>query len=128
MLSQLLNEPHPGYITLPSLHSFNYNTDLHLHLTPSALQSFALGAGHAQSVPLYERSWPFPTRKAKTVVVNAEEKKVWRDDGPTGGKCIWETMGVWGWDEKKGGGKGEPVALRETFFTKGSDGRDVSRL
>jgi hypothetical protein len=26
----MLNEPHPGYIDLPSLHSFNYNTDLHL--------------------------------------------------------------------------------------------------
>lgn len=25
-----MNEPHPGYINLESLHSFNYNTDLHL--------------------------------------------------------------------------------------------------
>jgi len=27
---QMINEPHPGYINLSSLHSFNYNTDLHL--------------------------------------------------------------------------------------------------
>lgn len=26
----MINEPHPGYINLSSLHSFNYNTDLHL--------------------------------------------------------------------------------------------------
>ncbi|KAL7409574.1 glycoside hydrolase family 5 protein [Mrakia frigida] len=123
---ELLNEPHPGYLALPSLHSFNYNTDLHLHLAPSALQSFALGAGHTQTIPLYTRSWPFPTRTTKSVEVNVEKKKVWRDDGPTGGKCIWEVQGVWGWDEKKRGGKGEAVALRETYFTKGTDGREIN--
>jgi hypothetical protein len=26
----MMNEPHPGYINVQSLHSFNYNTDLHL--------------------------------------------------------------------------------------------------
>ena len=26
----MLNEPHPGYIGLPSLNGFDYNTDLHL--------------------------------------------------------------------------------------------------
>lgn len=26
----MLNEPHRGYIDLKSLHSFDYNTDLHL--------------------------------------------------------------------------------------------------
>lgn len=25
-----MNEPHRGYINLPSLHEFDYNTDLHL--------------------------------------------------------------------------------------------------
>ena len=28
--AQMMNEPHRGYIDLPSLHSFDYNTDLHL--------------------------------------------------------------------------------------------------
>jgi len=27
---QMLNEPHRGYIDLPSLHNWDYNTDLHL--------------------------------------------------------------------------------------------------
>jgi hypothetical protein len=27
---QMMNEPHRGYIDLPSLHEFDYNTDLHL--------------------------------------------------------------------------------------------------
>ena len=26
----MMNEPHRGYIDLPSLHGFDYNTDLHL--------------------------------------------------------------------------------------------------
>jgi hypothetical protein len=29
-LKQVMNEPHRGYIDLPSLHQFDYNTDLHL--------------------------------------------------------------------------------------------------
>lgn len=29
-LEQVMNEPHRGYIDLPSLHQFDYNTDLHL--------------------------------------------------------------------------------------------------
>jgi hypothetical protein len=27
---QMMNEPHRGYINVPSLHAFDYNTDLHL--------------------------------------------------------------------------------------------------
>ena len=27
---QMMNEPHRGYIDLPSLHGFDYNTELHL--------------------------------------------------------------------------------------------------
>ena len=30
LLMKLMNEPHRGYIDLPSLHKFDYNTDLHL--------------------------------------------------------------------------------------------------
>lgn len=119
----MLNEPHPGYIGLPSLHSFNYNTDLHLHLSPSAVQSMSLGAGHPVVVPHYTRSWPFPTRKTKDVLVNREGVKVWREDGPTQGECVWAKQGVWGWDKKKN----EAVVLREKFFTKDeTTGKDVS--
>jgi hypothetical protein len=28
--AQMMNEPHRGYVDLPSLHGFDYNTDLHL--------------------------------------------------------------------------------------------------
>jgi hypothetical protein len=30
LLSQPMNEPHRGFIDLPSLHGYDYNTDLHL--------------------------------------------------------------------------------------------------
>lgn len=112
-----MNEPHPGYIGLPSLHAFNYNTDLHLHLAPSAVQSFALGAGHPQQIPFYKRSWPVPTRKAGTRLVNAEGKRAWQ----AGVQCIWERMGVWGWDADRKG----PVVLRETYFSVKEDGSKV---
>ena len=35
-------------------------------------------------------------------------------DGPTGGKCVWEMHGVWGWDRTKE----EAVVLRESYFSK----------
>ncbi|KAF8750383.1 Cellulase (glycosyl hydrolase family 5) [Rhizoctonia solani] len=114
-----MNEPHRGYVSIPSLHSFDYNTDLHLHDTPNALQSFALGAGHAVRIPHYVRSWPWPTRIGSMCF---ETKKAWRENGPTQGKCIWEMHGVWGWDIKKS----EPVPLREGYFKKNPDtGEDV---
>ncbi|CAE6367225.1 unnamed protein product [Rhizoctonia solani] len=117
---ELMNEPHRGYVSIPSLHSFDYNTDLHLHDTPNALQSFALGAGHAVRIPHYVRSWPWPTRVGKHVLRNQEGVKAWRMDGPTQGKCVWEMHGVWGWDDKKH----EPVPLREGYFKRHPDTRE----
>jgi hypothetical protein len=36
--TQMMNEPHRGYLEIPSLHSFDYNTDLHLsHVRKSLL-------------------------------------------------------------------------------------------
>ncbi|QRV86919.1 Cellulase (glycosyl hydrolase family 5 protein) [Ceratobasidium sp. AG-Ba] len=109
---EMMNEPHRGYVSIPSLHAFDYTTDLHLHDTPNALQSFALGAGHAVAIPHYVRSWPFPTRVGKTVLRNEKGIKAWRTDGPTKGECVWEMHGVWGWDKKKK----EGVPLRESYF------------
>ncbi|KAG2006941.1 cytoplasmic protein [Coprinopsis cinerea AmutBmut pab1-1] len=109
---QMMNEPHRGYIELPSLHSFDYNTDLHLAHVPSAFQSFQLGAGHPTEVPHYERSFPWPTKLTGNTLVNANGVKAWREDGPTNGKCIWELHNVWGWDQKKN----EAVILREGYF------------
>ncbi|KZT50302.1 glycoside hydrolase family 5 protein [Calocera cornea HHB12733] len=111
---QLMNEPHGGYIALPHLHAWDYTTDLHLYAFPSPLQSMSLGAGHPTRVPYYTRSFPFPTRHTGSRVLNTKGKKVWTEDGPTGGECVWEMHGVWGWDKAKG----EAVTLRETYFVK----------
>ncbi|KAF8633873.1 hypothetical protein AX15_001204 [Amanita polypyramis BW_CC] len=111
---EVMNEPHRGYIDLKSLHSFNYNVDLHLGHMPSAFQSFQLGAGQPTLVPTYTRSFPHPTTQSSTTLLNPNGRKVWREDGPTSGQCIWEMHGVWGWDVKKD----EGVVLRENYFTK----------
>jgi hypothetical protein len=55
-----------------------------------------------------------PTKKTGSGVLNKEGKRVWREDGPTGGKCVWEMHSVWAWDETKN----TPVALRENYFRK----------
>ena len=39
---------------------------------------------------------------------------MWREDGPTNGKCPWEMHDVWGWDVKKN----EGVVLRENYFAR----------
>ncbi|KAF8518261.1 cytoplasmic protein [Hysterangium stoloniferum] len=109
---EMMNEPHRGYIDLASLYAFDYNTDLHLREIPSALAGFTLGAGHPTSVPFYSRSFPMPTKLTHHVTLNEKGRKVWRDDGPTGGKCLWELHGVWGWDTTKNQG----IVLRESYF------------
>ncbi|KAF9255450.1 glycoside hydrolase family 5 protein [Marasmius fiardii PR-910] len=118
---EMMNEPHRGYIDLKSLHSFDYNTDLHLGPIPSAFQSFQLGAGYPTEVDVWSRSFPMPTQKSHKVVLNPEGKSVWKgkakkgDVGEEGkGQCIWETHGVWGWSKDKK----EAVVLRENYFVK----------
>lgn len=93
----------------------NYNTDLHLGDFPSPLQSFALGDGHAMSIPHYTRSWPHPTRISRNVVVNTKEVSVWKDG------CPWAREGVWAWDRDAK----KPVILREGYFTKKTSGEDI---
>ncbi|KAJ7337646.1 glycoside hydrolase superfamily [Mycena albidolilacea] len=117
---EMMNEPHRGYIDLKSLHEFDYNTDLHLSVVPSPFQSFQLGAGHPTSVPVYTRSFPMPTSKTGTAVLNAGRKKAWRANGPSGGECVWAREGVWGWAEGQGEGEegGKAVVLRENYFVK----------
>lgn len=122
------------------MHGFDYNTDLHLSDirksldsipretlliigTASALQSFTLGAGYATKVPHWSRSFPLPTRHTSHTLLNAAGVNVWRPDGPTEGKCLWEWHGVWGWDKRKN----EAIVLRENYFVKDpSTGRKVT--
>ncbi|KAJ3921255.1 glycoside hydrolase family 5 protein [Lentinula edodes] len=111
---EMMNEPHRGYIEIPSLHYFDYNTDLHLSAVPSALESFQLGVGRPTEVAVWTRSFPMPTRKTGHVVLNVDKRKVWRENGPTKGQCLWEMHGVWGWDKNKN----EAIVLRESYFGK----------
>lgn len=55
-----------------------------------------------------------PTKQTSTVTLNPNGRKVWDPSGITGGKCIWELHGVWGWDERKN----EGIVLRENYFKK----------
>jgi hypothetical protein len=115
-----MNEPHRGYISLHSFDSWDPMTDLAISYFPSALQSMALGAGYAQHVPFFVKSFPHPTRQAKTILVSPPRGGAWLDDsdsdesgGPAGvGGCVWLQHGVWAWDEARN----EPVALRSGYF------------
>ncbi|KAF9477640.1 glycoside hydrolase [Pholiota conissans] len=114
---QMMNEPHRGYINVPSLHAFDYNTDLHLSHVPSAFQSFQLGAGHPTEVATWTRSFPMPTKHTSHTVLNASKTKAWRTDGPTQGRCLWEYHDVWRWNEVTD----KAVALRENYFKQHPD-------
>jgi len=83
-----MNEPHPGYIGLPSLHSFNETTDLHLGHMPNAIESMALAAGVPTSVGYYSRSWPLPSKVTRRDVLNRDHitaylqgaSDIWQDE------------------------------------------------
>ncbi|KAF8802051.1 glycoside hydrolase family 5 protein [Phlegmacium glaucopus] len=114
---QMINEPHPGYIGLPSLNAFDYNTDLHLSHVPSAFQSFQLGTGHPTFVSTWTRSFPMPTKHTSHTLLNTTKTKAWRPDGPTQGRCLWEFHDVWRWNTVTD----QAVILRENYFTKHPD-------
>lgn len=117
-----MNEPDRGLVNLGSFHKWNYNTDLHIGFYPSLLQALALGSGFAQTVPYYVKSWPFPTRKTHTTLVDPKGCSAWlpKDDKttividrPRGmGGCIWRSHGVWDWDENKQ----RAIVLQQDYF------------
>ncbi|RPA95490.1 glycoside hydrolase [Choiromyces venosus 120613-1] len=92
-----MNEPHPGYIALPSLHRFNETTDLHLGYMPNALESMSLAAGIPTSVGYFSRSWPHPSKRSRNEVLNTECKSAWLP----GRKDIWQEEGVLAVDDGK---------------------------
>ncbi|PWW75721.1 Glycoside Hydrolase Family 5 protein [Tuber magnatum] len=92
-----MNEPHPGYIALPSLHRFNENTDLHLGYMPNALESMSLAAGIPTSIGYFSRSWPHPSRRSRSEVLNKECKSAWLP----GRRDIWQGEGVFTIDDGK---------------------------
>ena len=53
-----------------------------------------------------------PTKHTAHTLLNASKTKVWRPDGPTQGRCIWEYHDVWRWSDASN----KAVALRENYF------------
>ncbi|CAD7063981.1 unnamed protein product [Tilletia caries] len=105
---EVMNEPHRGFVNLHSFDAWDYDTDLHIGFFPSFLQAVALGEGHAQLVPFYVKSFPFPTALSHYSLVepppfstssSSSNPPLWRPDGPTRGQCLWRMHDVWAWDE-----------------------------
>jgi len=95
------------------------------HLIASAFQSFMLGSGHPTAVPHWTRSFPVPTRLTSHKIMNTAGRKAWREDGPTGGRCLWEMHDVWRWDSNAN----EGIILKENYFIQDSmTGRKVTNF
>lgn len=118
----MLNEPHSGYISIPTIRGWNYNTDLHLGQFPTPLEGMAMGAGHPTEVATYVRSWPHPTRVSHREMGNTDGISAWAKSGPLGGRCLWEAEGVWSWSAEKK----RPIALQEDYFAKDRSGRTIN--
>ncbi|CAG8542007.1 1638_t:CDS:2, partial [Racocetra fulgida] len=99
----------PGYIGLSNLLQYDAGSNLVFGDSPNALQSFALGAGMPQEIEVWVRSWPFPTRKETTRILNKECKSAWINN-----QCIWQQHGVWGIDTNTS----KPKVLVKDYFMK----------
>ncbi|KAI8910703.1 glycoside hydrolase superfamily [Powellomyces hirtus] len=115
---EVINEPHFGYIGLPSLHSFDPLKELHYGPVPSALQSMALGAGIPQEIDVYVKSWPWPTRKDHKKIVNEVKVSAWLP----GKECIWKSHGVWSLDPTTH----LPRTSHPDYFTHRRDGTPIN--
>ncbi|ORY39013.1 glycoside hydrolase [Rhizoclosmatium globosum] len=105
---EFMNEPHYGYIGLADINKFDSMLFFHFGPYPSALQSFALGSGMEIEVDMYIKSWPVPTRKSGTKIMNQERRSAWLNYGD----CIWKRHGVWGLDSQN-----RPIILKPNYFT-----------
>ncbi|KAI8076913.1 glycoside hydrolase superfamily [Halteromyces radiatus] len=105
---EVMNEPAPGYIGLSTLKEFDPIVNLIFGDAPTPLQCFALGDGIPQKVGVYIKSWPFPTKKSHSRVINASKTSAWLGDQT----CIWKQHGVWGIRNDK------PVLLATDYFSK----------
>ncbi|GJJ73555.1 endoglycosylceramidase [Entomortierella parvispora] len=105
---EVMNEPHPGYVGLKNLKRYDFNSNLFFGDSPSALESFALGDGMPLSIEVWVKSWPFPTKKQRTRIINSQKDSAWLD-----GECLWKQHGVWSVNPKTG----EPQLDRPNYFT-----------
>ncbi|KAF9101996.1 hypothetical protein BGX27_011232 [Mortierella sp. AM989] len=106
---EVMNEPHPGYIGLKDLKRYDFNTNLFFGDFPSALEGFALGDGMALPIEVWVKSWPYPTRKERTRIINSDKESAWLD-----GECLWKQHGVWSVNPKTG----TPQLDKPDYFTK----------
>ncbi|SCZ96082.1 BZ3500_MvSof-1268-A1-R1_Chr8-1g09992 [Microbotryum saponariae] len=105
---EVMNEPHPGYIGVHSPYSFNLKKDLAIGHFPTAVQSWALGAGHSVLIDHYGPSFPVTAVTHQTLISPPKGITAWKE----GAECVWKEQGVWAWDEKKK----EALALRIEYF------------
>ncbi|KAF9353734.1 hypothetical protein BGX26_008506 [Mortierella sp. AD094] len=106
---EVMNEPHPGYIGLDNLKKYDFNSNLFFGDCPSALEGFALGDGMALPIEVWVRSWPLPTKKQRTRIVNSEKESAWFE-----GECLWKQHGVWSVNPKTG----QPQVDKPDYFSK----------
>ncbi|CAO3686685.1 unnamed protein product [Umbelopsis ramanniana] len=106
---EVINEPHPGYIGLQTLTKYDSAINLIFGDSPTALQALALGDGIPQEVDVYVKSWPIPTKKSHSRVINKSKTSAWLE----GHGCIWREHGVWGLD-----GNGQPKLFNDKYFAK----------
>ncbi|KAF9425127.1 hypothetical protein BGZ94_007818 [Podila epigama] len=105
---EVMNEPHPGFVGLKDLKKYDFNSNLFFGDNPSAVEAMALGAGMALPIDVWVRSWPFPTKKQGTRIVNAEKDVAWLD-----GECVWKQHGVWSVHPKTG----QPQVEKPDYFS-----------
>ncbi|KAF9580325.1 hypothetical protein BGW38_003073 [Lunasporangiospora selenospora] len=105
---EVMNEPHPGYLGLKNLKRYDFNSNLFFGDFPSALESMALGDGMALPIEVWVKSWPYPTRKEKTRLINAHKESAWLE-----GECLWKQHGVWSINPRTG----LPQVDRPNYFT-----------
>ncbi|KAF9002384.1 hypothetical protein BGZ52_009658, partial [Haplosporangium bisporale] len=68
----------------------------------------ALGDGMELPIEVWVKSWPFPTKKQKTRMINTQKDSAWLD-----GECLWKQHGVWNVHPKTG----KPNLIRPDYFT-----------
>ncbi|KAI8595996.1 glycoside hydrolase superfamily [Dissophora ornata] len=106
---EVMNEPHPGYIGLDNLKRYDFNSNLFFGDCPSALDGFALGDGMTMPIDVWVKSWPLPTKKQRTRLVNTEKESAWFE-----GECLWKQHGVWSVNPKTG----QPQVDKPDYFSK----------
>ncbi|KAG0302259.1 hypothetical protein BGZ98_007660 [Dissophora globulifera] len=105
---EIMNEPHPGYIGLDNLKRYDFNSNLFFGDSPSALDGFALGDGMTMPIEVWVKSWPLPTKKQRTRLINSEKESAWFD-----GNCLWKEHGVWSVNAKTG----QPQVDKPDYFS-----------